>query len=136
MIKRFWLVAAMVATIVVFTATSAFAFECYNASRSEQGNAAAGANSQALWTFDRILTDPEVVGLCPAGADYVIAQMGALGYRTDLLINFRALMAGGLEQAGPGEVLLQDGQGIDHLSEEFFDDVDLLIGEAFTTICV
>jgi hypothetical protein len=88
-------VLAVVAAML--TTASAFAFECYNASRSDQGNASAGANSNALMSLDKILADPEIVGLCPAGVDHVIQGLEDAGFRTDQLINFHALMAGGLE---------------------------------------
>jgi hypothetical protein len=112
-------------------AAPALAFECYNANRSDQGNASAGANSGALLSFERILADPEIVGLCPAGVDHVIEGLDDLGYKTDVLINFRALMAGGLEGTEKGETLLHNGQGIDHLTQQFFDDADALIAEGF-----
>jgi hypothetical protein len=47
-----------------------------------------------------------------------------------VLINFRTLMAQGLERTGK-EDMLHDEKGIDHLSDEFFATVDPLIGEAF-----
>ena len=80
-------------------------------------------------SFEEILADPNVVGLCPEGVDFVLAGAEDAGFRTDLLINFRTLMARGLEAQHPEK--LQDGTGIDHLSEEFFATVDPLIGEAF-----
>jgi hypothetical protein len=109
-------------------AAPAGAFECYNAVRSAQGNQSA-AQSTALLSFEEILSDPEIVGLCPDGVQFVLAGLEAEGFRTDLLINFRTLMARGLERTHPDK--LHDGSGIDHLSEEFFATVDPLIGEAF-----
>lgn len=107
----------------------ALAYECYNASRSEQGNASA-ANGQALMSLAEILSTPEIVEveLCPAGVQHVLDGLEAAGFRTDILISFRALMAGGLE--GKDGHLLHDGRGIDHLSDEFFGTVFPLIGEA------
>ena len=122
------LIAAMVALFAV--GASAYAFECYNTQRSAQGNAAAGANSNGLLSIERILSDPEIVGLCPAGVEHVISGLEDAGYRTDVLINFHALMALGLEKAGH-EDQLNDGKGIDHLTEEFFEVADALIGEGF-----
>jgi len=120
-------VGVVTALLVVF-ATPAAAFECYNAVRSAQGNqSAAGAN--ALVSFEEILSDPEIVGLCPEGVQFVLAGLEDAGFRTDVLINFRTLMARGLEKTH--EEKLQDGSGIDHLSQEFFATVDPLIGEAF-----
>jgi hypothetical protein len=116
-----------VAAIVAFP-TSAGAFECYNAVRSAQGNQSA-AKSAALQSFSEILADPEIVGLCPEGVDSVIVGLEEAGFRTDVLINFRTMMASGLERTHPEK--LQDGSGVDHLSEEFFATADPLIEEAF-----
>jgi hypothetical protein len=80
-------------------------------------------------SFKEILSDPEIVGLCPEGVEFVLAGLEDAGFRTDVLINFRTLMARGLERTHPEK--LQDGSGIDHLSEEFFATADPLIGEAF-----
>jgi hypothetical protein len=119
--------AALVALVV--TGGSALAFECYNASRSDAGNA--NAANGALMSLEEILSDPEIVGLCPDGVDHVIDGLEEEGFRTDVLINFHALMAGGLEKNDKGEDKLHDGRAIDHLSEEFFETADALIGEAF-----
>lgn len=120
-----------VASLAAFALATgpALAHECYNASRSEQGNASA-AGSPALMSFQEILGTPEIIGvdLCAAGIDQVLAGLQAAGFRTDVLINGRALMAGGLEDTNPD--LLHDGQGIDHLSEAFFATVFPLIGAA------
>jgi hypothetical protein len=127
--KRLVVGAVGVATAALVTfATPAAAFECYNAVRSAQGNqSAAGAN--ALHSIEEILSDPEIVGLCPEGVQFVVAGLEDAGFRTDVLINFRTLMARGL--ASQHEEKLNDGSGIDHLSEEFFATVDPLIGQAF-----
>jgi hypothetical protein len=125
--KRLVAVGVATAGLVTF-ATPAAAFECYNAVRSAQGNqSAAGAN--ALHSIEEILADPEIVGLCPEGVQFVVAGLEDAGFRTDVLINFRTLMARGLESQH--EEKLNDGSGIDHLSEEFFATVDPLIGQAF-----
>lgn len=123
------LVSALAAFVALIATSSAFAFECYNTQRSEQGNASA-ANASALMSFEEILGDPEIVGLCPAGVAHVIEGVEEEGFRTDVLINFHSLMAGGLEKNGK-EAKLHDGKGIDHLGEEFFEAADPLIGEGF-----
>ena len=121
--------AAGVATAaLVGLATPAGAFECYNALRSAQGNQSA-AKSNALFSFEEILSDPEIVGLCPDGVQFVLTGLEAEGFRTDVLINFRTLMARGLERTHPEK--LHDGSGIDHLSDRFFATVDPLIEQAF-----
>ena len=116
------------AAIVAFP-TSASAFECYNAIRSAQGNLSA-AKSHGSMTLQEILADPEFVGLCPAGVNFVIAGLQDAGFRTDILINSHTVMAGGLEKK-TDSALLQNGKGIDHLSDAFFETADGLIGEAF-----
>ena len=127
--KRLAIRAAGIATAVLIAfAAPAGAFECYNALRSAQGNMSA-ARSNALFSLEEILSDPEIVGLCPEGVQSVLAGLEEAGFRTDVLINFRTLMASGLERTHPEK--LQDGSGIDHLSEEFFATVDPLIGQAF-----
>jgi len=128
--KQRLLVGFLAAFLALFVSASAYAFECYNTQRSAQGNASAGANSSALLSLERILSDPEVVGLCPAGVEHVITGLEGAGYRTDVLINFHALMAQGLEKAGR-DAQLSDGKGIDHLTDEFFAVADDLIGEGF-----
>jgi len=123
------LIAFLAAFLALFMGASAYAFECYNTQRSEQGNASA-AKSPALASIEEILSDPEFVGLCPAGVEHVISGLEDAGYRTDVLINIHTVMAQGLEKSGH-EAQLQDGKGIDHLSEGFFAVVDVLIGEGF-----
>jgi hypothetical protein len=126
--RRFIGVVGLAVAAIVAFPTSAGAFECYNAIRSAQGNQSA-AESKTLMSLREILADPDVVGLCPEGVEFVIAGLDDAGFRTDVLINFRTLMASGLERTHPEK--LQDGSGIDHLSEEFFATVDPLVGQAF-----
>ena len=126
MLRRIWFVVAATLVTVALTASSAFAFECYNANRSARGNEAA-ATSNAFFTIETALIEFE--GLCPAGAQVVIAGLEDAGFRTDVLINANALMAGGLEKTGK-EDKLHDGQGIDHLGDEFFATVGSLIPAA------
>jgi hypothetical protein len=129
MIKRLLFGGAAAVVAIVLTGGSAFAFECYNASRSATGNEHGGGNGLA--SIAEILANPEIVGLCPAGVDHVIEGLDDQGFKTDVLINQHTLMAGGLEKNGKGEDLLHDGQGIDHLSDAFFEAADTLIGEGF-----
>jgi hypothetical protein len=121
-------VAGIATAALVAFATPAVAFECYNADRSAQGNQSA-AGSAALNSLEEILSDPEIVGLCPDGVQFVLAGLEDAGFRTDVLINFRTLMARGLEERH--EDMLHDGSGIDHLSDEFFATAGPLIEQAF-----
>jgi hypothetical protein len=125
------LVGLAMAAIVAFP-TSASAFECYNAIRSAQGNLSA-AKSNGSVTLQEILADPEIVGLCPEGVNFVIAGLRDAGFSTNILINSHTIMASGLEKSH--EDLLHDGKGIDHLSDAFFATADELIGQAFATVC-
>ena len=125
--KRSVVAAAGVATALALAlGTPASAFECFNASRSAKGNAAA-AGSEALISAEEFLSG--VVGLCPDGVDHVISGLQAQDFDTSFLINGHTVMASGLE--GKHEDKLHDGSGIDHLSEDFIAAADALIGEAF-----
>src|SRR4051794_7670546 len=59
----------------------AFAHECYNTSRSAQGNQSIAAHAPTYVTFHdaayAFLTDPEGPGLCDAGANYLIGLVDA-----------------------------------------------------------
>jgi hypothetical protein len=99
------------------TGGSAFAFECYNASRSDRGNEAA-AKSPALISAEEALA--MFCGVEGERAAEALATLEAQGFDTSFLINGNALMAGGLEKNGKGAEKLHDGKAIDHLSEEFF----------------
>ena len=124
MFKRVGFVLGAAAATVAMTASTAFAHECYNARRSAQGNeSAAGGNG--FFTIETALIQFE--GLCPEGAAMVIDGLQDAGYRTDVLINAHALMAGGLERNGKGGDKLHDGLGIDHLGEEFFGTLESLM---------
>jgi hypothetical protein len=112
---------------IALSGGSAWAFECYNTQRSDRGNEQA-AKGQAMVSVPEFLAG--FVGLCPAGVAHVVEGLEAEGFDTEILINGHALMAGGLEKNGKTEKL-NDGQGIDHLSDEFIATADGLIVEAF-----
>ena len=119
-------VAGIATAMGLALSTPASAFECFNANRSDKGNAAA-AGSQALISAEEFLA--EIVGLCPDGVEFVISGLAAEGFDTDFLINGHTVMASGLEENH--EDKLHDGMGIDHLSEEFIETADGLIDQAF-----
>src|SRR5262245_50605296 len=98
-LKQRIMVAVIAGLVALFAIAPAFAFECYNANRSAQGNASA-AKSNGLNSLAESLANPDIAGLCPAGVDHVIAGLNQQGFRTDILINGHALMAGGLEKNG------------------------------------
>ena len=117
LIRKFSATALALTAAIALSSSSAFAFHCYNESRSEQGNDAA-AKAQALVSAEEALIG--FCGLTAAEAADVIAELEDQGFATDFLINFHAVMAGGLERNGKGEDLLHNDKGIDHLGDDFF----------------
>ncbi len=107
----------------------AFAHECYNASRSDNGNVKIAAHSSAFWSFDETVLgfaeSPDGLGLCPDGAQYLLDQMHAAAALPGSTINLtwvvsnRTVQAGGLENASnpSAQKNLSNGTGIDHLGE-------------------
>lgn len=106
---------------VVIGGGSALAHECYNASRSAKGNEGA-ANSPVFFSIDFALTN--FCGIEDADRrEEVKAELEDMGYRTDILIHGRALMAGGIYNNEKNAHLLSDGKGVDHLGASFFGDL-------------
>lgn len=104
---------------LALTAAPALAHECYNAQRSDTGNAHA-VNGQGLSSFDELLGE-----LCDAGDAHVIAAVQASGFDTDgVLVNVNALMGGGAKEQG---LKTTDGHDIDYLP----DALTQAIGESF-----
>jgi hypothetical protein len=126
--------------LVGLMAGQAFAHECYNASRSDTGNQQIADHSAAFATFDETATGfftapaPDGLGLCPAGAQYLLAQIHAAaaqpGSTLDLnvVVSNRTVQAGGLEHSSnpTAQANLSDGRGIDHLGENA--ELNALIG--------
>lgn len=107
---------AMVLTLAL-SGSTAFAFHCYNASRSDQGNASA-AKAPALATPGDLLV--AFCGVDPADVEGILDELEDEGFETDILINAHAIMAGGLQGKDQGEELLDNDKGIDHLGGDFF----------------
>lgn len=124
LIRKTTFTAAVAVAAIALTTTSAFAHYCYNASRSDQGNAGA-ANGAAFVTVPELLS----VFLCEEGVEYFMDGVSELDVRTDVLININTVMAGGLEGKEIGHVLLNNGKGIDHLPDS--EAIDDLFSEAF-----
>jgi hypothetical protein len=119
MVRRRFTVFTGIVAAVVLMATPALAHECFNASRSDTGNANA-VNGQALVSYE------ELLGLlCPAGAALVETAVAETGFDTEgVLVNSNALMGGGAHHNG---LKTTDGHDIDYLPEE----VSAAIGQAF-----
>jgi hypothetical protein len=113
--------------LVALAAGPASALDCYNASRSAQGNASIAANSSAFMTFDEaafhFLTSPppDGPGLCSAGATWMVGQLDAnlasLGLPDAPVISAVTVQAQGLFQVSnpTASANQSNGKGIDHL---------------------
>jgi hypothetical protein len=125
---------ALAGVILVLGSGSAWAHECFVASRSAQGNAAAGSHS-AAWdvvSLDTVLT--EFIGL-PAGLAACVEELApAAGVPSSFVF-------GGKQAQGQGGVIAEnnpnfaakglgsDGKGIDHGEEAFGPAIGALIGQ-------
>ena len=129
--RRLTMMGAGACATVVLLAGPAFAHECYNASRSDKGNQQIAAHSPAFNTLDEsalgffTAPGPDGLGLCPAGAQYLLDQIHAAaaqpgsGIDLDWVVSNRSLQASGLEGASNprAQQNLSNGTGIDHLGE-------------------
>ncbi|GAA1061545.1 hypothetical protein GCM10009573_29720 [Agromyces bracchium] len=111
----------LAAAITLGSGAAAYAHECYNANRSEKGNAGA-SNSQAWFTLnvtDALAGDVENGDITPEQADCIFDAYTAGGGPA----SFTILIKGANGQGGtigannPNDWHATDGQGIDH----FFD---------------
>lgn len=121
------------AALTMTAGGTAWAHECFNASRSAQGNASAGAHS-AAWqvvTLHTILTD--FIGLPPDLAACVEAKAPAAGVPDSFVF-------GGKQSASNGVIALNNtnmvdkglatnGRGIDHAASVYGPVIFGLIGQ-------
>jgi hypothetical protein len=148
MIRKIMATVAMGGVVAALAAAPAFAHECYNTSRSAQGNASIAAHSPSYVTFAEIAhefltTDPDGPGVCEAGAQFLLGVLAdnadAIGLPANAVISIRTVQAGGIghNKETPAVKNLSDGKGIDHLEQNTAID-ELLganIGDAFA-LCV
>ena len=112
---------ALAAAIALGSGAAAYAHECFNPNRSDQGDAKAGANSQAWFTLvvvDAIQSEVGVPdGLTQEEADCVKAAYALTGAPS----SFTVLVKGAVGQGGviagrnPNLAHSADGKGIDHI---------------------
>lgn len=116
--KRLGRSIALAAALGLFTASTAAAHECYNASRSAQGNLKAGTQSSTWFTLvisEAIAEEVEggmydkEVGECVLDA-YKKAG-GPASFTIKVKGGKDGLIAGGVTN----QAILSDGKGIDHL---------------------
>ncbi len=123
--RRLLTVTGSMLVILMLTASTALAHFCYNASRSDTGNARA-AQSQAMASGSQLLAALDGAG-CTAESDALEAALEADGLDpADVVVNEKAVMAGGTV----GTDRSTDGKGIDHLSPAVLAEV----GAAFACL--
>lgn len=117
---------AMTAALGLATATTAAAHECFNASRSDQGNAKAGANSKTWFTLvvaDLIAGDVQSGLLTQEQGDCVLGAYRASGAPASFTLKVvggkDGLLAGGVTNPE----ILSDGHGIDHAFAAYGDAI-------------
>jgi hypothetical protein len=127
----------------VLAAGPAAAHECYNASRSDTGNQQIAAHSPAYNTFDEtamgFFTAPDGLGLCPAGAQYLLDQVHAAaaepgsGIDLNWVVSNRSVQASGIDHSpnARAQENLSNGTGIDHLAEN--PEIGAVIGANIAT---
>lgn len=107
-------VVASVVALMLMSGT-AHAHRCTIASRSEQGNTQVAAHSNG-WLSPQDFLARE--GLCDEGIAYVLEGLGEWG---NLTFHGNATLAHKLSERHAG--LLNDGRGVDHLSDEDFAEI-------------
>ena len=110
---------ALAAALALGTGAAAYAHECYNPSRSDQGDAKAGANSQAWFTLvvsDAIQGDAASGFITQEEADCIKLAYAGSGAPA----SFTVMVKGAVGQGGviaahnPNLSHSTDGKGIDH----------------------
>ncbi|MGW4928792.1 hypothetical protein ACWEOH_06535 [Agromyces sp. NPDC004153] len=118
----------LAAALVLGSGAAAYAHECYNPSRSEQGNAKAGSNSQAWFTLvvaDAIQGDVVNGFITQEEADCIIDAYADTGAPA----SFTLMVKGAVGQDGviaghnPNSVRATDGKGIDHAFEAYGEQI-------------
>jgi hypothetical protein len=109
----------LAAALVLGTGAAAYAHECYNPSRSDQGNASAGAHSQAWFTLvvsDAIQGDADSGRITQEQADCINAAYAATGAPASFTIMVKGAVGqdGVIAAHNPNGFLATDGKGIDH----------------------
>jgi hypothetical protein len=126
--RRLVVGAALAGGLVLGSGTAAWAHECYNASRSDQGNAMAGSHSQAWFTLvvsEAIQGDADLGLITQEQADCIMAAYAGSGAPS----SFTFMVKGAHGQDGliaghnPNHGLMADGKGIDHAFMAYGDAI-------------
>jgi hypothetical protein len=116
--------AALAAGLVFGSGAGAWAHECYNASRSAQGNAMAGSHSKAWFTLvvaDAIQGDADGGFITQAQADCIKAAYAASGAPASFTFHVKGATGqdGVLADHNPNKGLMANGKGIDHAFDAY-----------------
>ncbi|WP_286307720.1 hypothetical protein [Agromyces mangrovi Wang et al. 2018] len=117
------------AAMVLGSGAAAFAFDCINDSRSEQGNAKAGANSKVWFTASVEDFLAFELGLPSDVVDCTMEEWLSQGYPATVTI-----MAGGargqdgvIAGKNPNQKVVTDGRGIEHLEAAYIPVIEPII---------
>ncbi|WP_156401690.1 hypothetical protein [Agromyces sp. Soil535] len=119
---------ALAAALALGTGAAAYAHECYNPSRSEQGDASAGANSQAWFTLvvaDAIQGDADGGLITQEQADCIKAAYAATGAPASFTLMAKGAVGQGgvIAENNPNDWHAIDGKGIDHAFDAYGDAI-------------
>ena len=118
----------LAAALVLGTGAAAYAHECYNPSRSDQGDAAAGANSEAWYTLvlvDLVQADVDAGLITQEQADCVVATYAQTGapWTFTVLVKGAVGQDGVIAEHNPNGFLATDGKGIDHAFDAYGEEI-------------
>jgi hypothetical protein len=122
--KRVGAGVALTAGLILGTGGGAWAHECFNASRSAQGNAMAGSNSNAWLTLvidEAIQGDADSDVITQAQADCIKAWWAESGNPSSFTIHVAGKNT--LAENNPNDGLKANGKGIDHLFDAYGADI-------------
>ncbi|GAA2898613.1 hypothetical protein [Microbacterium esteraromaticum] len=114
----------LTAALVLGGGMAASAHDCFNPNRSDQGNAAAGKNSQSWWTL--VVEDVVMEGV---GMGYTQEQAECILDEYDGPASFTVKVKGANGQDGtllahnPNDHLDSDGKGIDLVFSAYGDEI-------------
>ena len=126
MFKRIARSTVLATALIALTAGATFAHECYNASRSAQGNA--GATKSAVWetaevgevfSFITFVYDGLREPLSPDGQAAATQAAIAAGVPAEATLFFGPITIGGNGKAFTDGGKASDGRGIDHFFAAF-----------------
>jgi hypothetical protein len=119
---------ALAAALALGTGAAAYAHECYNANRSEQGNASAGANSKAWFTLvvaDAIQGDADSGFITQEQADCITTAYSASGAPASFTVAVKGAVGQGgvIASNNPNASHAGDGRGIDHIFAAYGEQI-------------